>query len=296
MKSQLWPFLFLRQKSCSYIGAAAAWARTESYTRGGTVPALLTEIKIALVSVKWAAANQSYWEPVCCPGNQNCAKLIAVKTNLSYQCHWKSLDTTRDLDTETDSLTSGKLWRLTLSASLFSITISSVSVPVSSSRNGLVEGGGASGFFCKEHTKKGSSLENSLLCLLSTRCSQVLLYWALQSTAQQSDFSKHKGDCRPPLQHLSCEALHVHAHLIIPGRGILTNEKSPPPQSPHSRAQKAQAAAAEHWPLVILSKGPELWKYSTVGKLHSHTEKGDQMLLLRAVGAPFHGETASGVG
>lgn len=42
--------------------------------------------------------------------------------------------------------------------SLFSITISSVSAPVSSSRKGLVEGGGTSGFFC---WKRGSSLDNS---------------------------------------------------------------------------------------------------------------------------------------
>lgn len=91
---------------------------------------------------------RSYWEPVCCTEDQNCAKLIAVKTNLSNQHDGKSLGTTRDFDTETASLTTGELQRLTLSVSLFSITISSVSVPVSSSRNGLVEGSGTSGFFC----------------------------------------------------------------------------------------------------------------------------------------------------
>lgn len=56
-----------------------------------------------------------------------------------------------------------ELQRLTLSVSLFSITISSVSAPVSSSRKGLVEGGGTSGFFC---WKRGSSLENSQFCAL----------------------------------------------------------------------------------------------------------------------------------
>lgn len=240
LKTQPWQALFLRQKFCSYIWAVAAWARAESYLRGGTVPALLTEIKIALVSVKWAAANQSYWELACCPGNQNCAKLIAVKTNLSNQCHWKSLDATWDFDTETDSLTSGKLWRLTLSVSLFSITISSVSAPVSSSRNGLVEGGGASGFFCKEHTKKGSSLENSLLCLLSTRCSHVLLYWDLQSTDSSltSPSTEATADLLFSIWAAKLSMLTL-THLISPGRGILINETFPPPQSPHTRAQKA---------------------------------------------------------
>jgi len=64
--------------------------------------------------------------------------------------------------------------------------------------------------------------------------------------------------------------------------------------TPEPRKLKQQQQSIGLW--LFLSKGPELWKYSTVGKLHSHTEKGDQVLLLRAVGAPFHGETASGVG
>lgn len=119
---------------------------------------------------------ESYWELVCCTEKQNCAKWIAAKTNPSNQCHRKRLGATRDFDTETASLTTGELQKLTFSASLFSITISSVSVPASSSRNGLVEGGGTSGFFCVKVKKRKLLREQSGLTHSPHSCIHVLLY------------------------------------------------------------------------------------------------------------------------
>lgn len=93
------------------------------------------------------------------------------------------------------------LQRLTLSVSLFSITISSVSAPASSSRKGLVEGGGTSGFFCR---KRGISLgEQPLLCPLAHSCIHILLSWALQSTAQQFAFSQQRWSDPGSLSHPS---------------------------------------------------------------------------------------------